>query len=164
MFSNNTAFHRSIKTSPFFLTYGVHPTLRNKITSPQYGSDLPEDIMARLQIARNIAREHMEKTTEVYKMQFDKHAKIISFSIGQLVLLDEHSFLGKNAKLAAKYSGPHIITRLVGDKNVELLLNNGKAMVAHINCIKLFRSLDSPPDASHFQKAGGVVQHQIKEV
>jgi hypothetical protein len=59
------------------------------------------------------------------------------------VLLDELSFLGKNAKLAPKYTGPHVITRLVGDKNVELLLNNGKAMVVHVNRIKLFRTLDN---------------------
>jgi hypothetical protein len=56
MFSYNTAFHRSIKTSPFFLTYGTMPTMPTEITSPQYGSDLPTDIMMRLQIACNIAR------------------------------------------------------------------------------------------------------------
>jgi hypothetical protein len=163
MFSYNTAFHRSIKTSPFFLTYGVHPTLPNEITTPQYGSDLPEDIMARLQIARNIAREHMEKATEIYTQQFDKHSKVRSFSVGQPVLLDEHSFLGKNTKLAPKYTGPHVITRLVGDKNVELLLDNGKSMVVHVNCIKLFRTLDQPPGTFDSQKAGGVLQHQNKD-
>jgi len=39
MFSYNTSFHRSIKTSPFFLTFGVHPNLPNQLRMPQYGFD-----------------------------------------------------------------------------------------------------------------------------
>jgi transposase InsO family protein len=70
MFPYNRAYHCPIKNITIFL-YGVHPTLPNEISSLQYGSDLPEDIMARLQIAGNIAREHIEKATEVYKQQFD---------------------------------------------------------------------------------------------
>jgi hypothetical protein len=57
----------------------------------------------------------MDEASSSYKEQFDKHAKAKCFMKGQPVLLDEHSFLGKNAKLAAKYSGPHIINRLVGE-------------------------------------------------
>ena len=163
MFSYNTAYHRSIKTSPFFLTYGIHPTMPNELSSPQYASDLPSDIMSRLQIARNIARQFMDEASSSYKEQFDKHAKAKCFVKGQPVLLDEHSFLGKNAKLAAKYSGPHIVNRLVGERNVELLLANGKLMVVHVNRVKPFKTPEQleggPPYLS--QNRGGVVQHQL---
>ena len=162
MFSYNTAYHRSIRTSPFFLTYGIHPTMPNELSSPQYASDLPTDIMSRLQIARNIARQFMEDASATYKQQFDKHAVAKVFAKGQPVLLDEHSFLGKNAKLAQKFSGPHLITRLVGSNNVELLLANGKNMVVHVNRVKPFRTPEQmsshPPNLS--QNRGGVVQHQ----
>jgi hypothetical protein len=52
----------------------------------------------------------------------------------QLILMDEHSFLHKNKKLAPKWSGPHKIVRLKGDANVEIQLkhNNCKTVV-HAN-------------------------------
>ena len=162
MFSYNTAFHRSIKTSPFFLTYGVHPSLPKQLTSPAYGSDLPTDLMSRLQIARNIARQHMMKASEEYEKQFNLHARHKQFAIGQPVLIDEHSFLGKNAKLAPKYSGPHLVKRLIGNTNLELLLDNGKSTVIHVNRVKPYKCLEQtsqlqpPPPGSLFQNKGGV--------
>ena len=166
MFSYNTAFHRSIKTSPFFLTYGVHPSLPRHVTTPMYGSDLPTDLMARLQIARNIAREHMAKASDEYQRQFNLHAKQKHFQVGQSVLLDEHSFLGKNTKLAPKFSGPHLVTRLIGGTNVELLLDNGKSTVIHVNRIKPFNTIEerqipldshNPTPTNIFQNRGGVM-------
>jgi hypothetical protein len=51
--------------------------------------------------------------------------------------LDEHSFLGKNQKLAPKWSGPHKILRLKGDCNVELQLkHNNRKTVVHANRLK----------------------------
>jgi hypothetical protein len=156
MFSYNTAFHRSIKTSPFFLTYGTMPTMPTEITSPQYGSDLPSDIMMRLQIARNIARQHMDNATQEYKAQFDKHSTPKIFKKGDPVLLDEHSFLGKNTKLAPKYSGPHIVTRPINTTNVELLLDNGKSLVVHVNRLKRFLSTPFRRPDFVSQNQGGV--------
>jgi hypothetical protein len=51
--------------------------------------------------------------------------------------MDEHSFLGKNQKLAPKWSGPHKILRLKGDCNVELQLkHNNRKTVVHANRLK----------------------------
>jgi hypothetical protein len=53
------------------------------------------------------------------------------------VLLDEHSFLHKNTKLAPKWSGPHRIHRLKGPVNIELLLKDKKKhLLVHVNRIK----------------------------
>lgn len=140
MFSYNTTFHRSLKTSPFFMTFGVHPRLPCDITQPQYGSDLPTELMQRLQVARNIARTFMNKAALEYKTQHDLKAKQRQFFVHQQVLLDEHSFLHKNQKLCPKFSGPHLITKLKGAVNVELLLDNGRRVVVHVNRIKPFLS------------------------
>jgi hypothetical protein len=69
--------------------------------------------------------------------QFNKTAQPHAFLTDQLVLLDEHSFLAKNQKLAPKWSGPHKILRLKGDCNIELLLrHNNKKLITHVNRLK----------------------------
>jgi len=156
MFSYNTTFHRSLKTSPFFMTFGVHPRVPQEIVRPQYGSDLPTEIMQRLQVARNVARSFMNKAALDYKEQHDRHAKQREFVVNQEVLLDEHSFLNKNQKLCPKFSGPHIITRLKGPVDVELLLNTGRRVIVHVNRIKPFKAGAPPLAGVPSQNRGGV--------
>lgn len=55
---------------------------------------------------------------------------------GKLVLLDEHNFLKKKAKLAPKWSGPHRILKLNGPCNAELKLNINKKVVVNITRLK----------------------------
>jgi len=77
-----------------------------------------------------------------------------TFRVNQEVLLDEHSFLNKNQKLCEKYSGPHLITKLIGPVNIELLLQNGRKTLVHINRVKPFNcGLDNPGNVS--QNGGG---------
>jgi transposase InsO family protein len=83
MFSYNTTFHRSLKTSPFFMTFGIHPRLPAEIVQPQYGSDLPTELMQRLQVARNVARQFMDKaaleTSRFCWMSILSYTKIKNF-------------------------------------------------------------------------------------
>jgi len=153
MFSYNTTFHRSIKTSPFFMSFGIHPRLPSELIRPAYGENEPTEIMQRLQVARNIAKEFMDKAAQEYKRQHDEKAVKRLFNVNQEVLLDEYSFLDKNQKLCEKFTGPHLITKIVGPVNVELLLNNGRKTLVHVNRIKPFRS-DSTP-TSQSQNGGG---------
>ncbi len=163
MFSYNTTYHRSLKTSPFFMTFGVHPRIPQEIVRPQYGSDLPTEIMQRLQVARNVARSFMNKAALEYKEQHDRHAKQREFVVNQEVLLDEHSFLNKNQKLCPKFSGPHIITRLKGPFDVELLLNTGRRVIVHVNRIKPFKAGAPPLAGVPSQNRGGVEDNSEDE-
>ncbi len=67
-------------------------------------------------------------------------------------MLDEHYFLDKNQKLAPKYSGPHLITKLKGNCNIELLLKNGKFAIVHVNRLKPY--LSHVNDGQNFSKQG----------
>ncbi len=81
-----------------------------------------QKIIHKLLIARNVARQNNEDASDVARTQYDLKAAPHKFLPQQLVLLDEHSFLHKNQKLAPKWSGPHKIIRLKGDANVEIQL------------------------------------------
>jgi hypothetical protein len=113
MFSYNTSFHRSIKAMPFYLTFGMEPRLPNLPTPDLrrkfYGKSSTDDIIRKLLISRNVARQNNEDALDVARTQYDLKAAPHKFLPQQLVLLDEHSFLHKNQKLAPKWSGPHKI-------------------------------------------------------
>ena len=138
----NTSFHRSIKTSPFFLTFGIEPRLPNfpepDLRRKFYGESDADEMKLRLLRARQIAFENNQDVTDKAKTYFDGKAKPVDYKVGQYVLLDEHSFLGKNTKLAPKYSGPHKIIRIKGNTNAELLTKNGKKVIVHFNRLKPF--------------------------
>jgi hypothetical protein len=82
------------------------------------------------------------------------------------VLLDKHSFLAKNQKLAPKWSGPHKILRLKGECNVELLLrHNNKKLITHVNRLKLYfvpksAAVSSPTFSLHKNLPHPLHQHK----
>ncbi len=141
MFSYNTSFHRSIKATPFYLTFGMEPRLPNLLTPDLcrkfYGKSSTDDIICKLLIARNVARQNNEDASDIARAQYDSKAMPHKFLPNQLVLLDEHSFLHKNQKLTPKWSGPHKIICLKGDANAEILLRyNNRKTVVHTNRLK----------------------------
>ena len=140
MFSYNTSYHRSVKNTPFYLTFGIEPRTpvfdapdtRKKF----YGESSSGELFSRLCVARDIARLNNEDATLSYKLHYDAKAEPHQYKEGQLVLLDEHNFLKKNVKLAPKWSGPHRVLRLKGPCNVELQLDNNKKVIVHANRLK----------------------------
>ena len=129
------------------------PDLRRKF----YGESSTDDIIRKLLIAHNIARQNNEDASDTARSQYDLKAAPHKFLPQQLVLMDEHSFLHKNQKLAPKWSGPHKVIRLKGEANVEIQLrHNNKKVVVHCNRLKPYfvpiknsaihpDVLDSPP-------------------
>jgi hypothetical protein len=84
-----------------------------------------------------VACQNNNDASDAACQEFDANAKPHNFSLQQLVLLDEHSFLGKNKKLPPKWSGPHKILRLKGDCNIEIQLkHNNQKTVVHANRLK----------------------------
>jgi hypothetical protein len=59
MFSYNTSFHRSIKNTPFFLTYGIEPRMPDfpgpELRRKFYGESSTDDLIRRLLLARDVA-------------------------------------------------------------------------------------------------------------
>jgi transposase InsO family protein len=146
MFSYNTSFHRSIKATPFYLTFGIEPRqpgfeqpdLRRKF----YGESSTDELLHKLQLSRDIARLNNEDATLTAQMQYNAKAEPHNFKVGQLVLLRETYFLNKNVKLAPKWTGPHRILALKGPCNAELKLQNNRKLVVHTNRLKEYLSAE----------------------
>ena len=155
MFCYNTSFHRSIKNTPYFLTYGQEPRLPNLPTPDLrrkfYGESSSAELYQTMMFARDTARRYNEEASDNYKSYYDKKAAPHNYKVHQLVLLDEHSFLGLNTKLAPKWSGPHRITKVKNETNVELLLKNNKRIIVHVNRIKPY--IAPIPDSQNIQNA-----------
>jgi hypothetical protein len=155
MFSYNTSFHCSIKLSPFYLTCEMEPRLPTlpmpDLQRKFYGESTTDDISHKMLFAREVACQNKEDASDIARQQFDNKAAPHKFLPQQLVLMDEHSFLHKNQKLAPKWSGPHKVVHLKGDANVEIQLrqNNHKTVV-HANRFKpyfvAYKNLAVHPD------------------
>jgi hypothetical protein len=126
MFSYNTSFHCSIESSLFYLTFGMEPLLPHLPTPDLrckfYGESSTDDIIGKLLFTCEVAHQNNKDASDSARQQFDSQAASNKFLPQQLVLMDEHSFLHKNLKLAPKWSGPHKIVRLKGDANVKIQL------------------------------------------
>ncbi len=148
-FAYNTSYHRSIKATPFSLTFGLEARLpaffASDIDRLHDGSEAGSHL-ARLLRARQLAVENNLEATDKQKLHYDATATHHVYHEGQFVLLEDFNFLNKNHKLAPKFSGPFRILRVKGDHNVELLLTNGHKIVINVARIKPYLR---PPAASH---------------
>ena len=128
----NTSFHQSIKTTPCFLTFGMEPRLPN-LPGPDVRRKSANELLLQLLTAHNVACCNNKTTT--YKSQIDLNQNTVphNFINNDLVLMDKHSFLGKNAKLCPKWSGPHQIIQLKNENNFKLKMHNGHSLIMDVN-------------------------------
>ena len=119
MFAYNTSYHRTTKSTPFEITFGIEPrTMVNP--SPdlrkQYGEDFGTELYQRMQIchqiAKETARENNDEAIEKSVQYYNSKVKPITFQEGELVLLKVQNFLGKNKKLAETFKGPYTVSKV----------------------------------------------------
>jgi len=142
-FAYNTSFHCFIQTTPFSLTFGIEARLPAFFAPDMqrlHGDTASDDLLARLQYARQLVVMSNLVATDQQKAYFDKSATHHDYHEGQLVLMEDFALLNKNKKLAPKFLGPFKILSVKGPHNVELLLTNGRKIVINITRIKPYFS------------------------
>ena len=131
-FAYNTSLHRTLKATPFFLTYGVEhraPSFPNPDMQRCYGESTPAQWYNTLQHARNIAAQHTATAIHNMQQQHNATAQPHTYAIGQMVWLDERNFLGRNKKLSPNWTGPYPILRTFPTGVLELQLTHRKIRV-----------------------------------
>ena len=141
----NTSVNKATNTSPFFLLHGCDPRLPqfDAASISPYVEDHPSDRFKELQLARRVAQENMDKAAETNKLFYDKHAKEIYFSLGEICLLHfPRSVCTTGNPRFYKPWRPVVVTRIIARTTYEvrnLYRRDKKAFyVVHANRLKKY--------------------------
>jgi hypothetical protein len=154
-FAYNTSLHRTIKATPYYLTYGVEhraPSFPNPDMQRYYGESTPAQWFHTLQHARNIAAQHTATAIQDMQQQHNTTAQPHNYATGQLVWLDERNFIGRNRKLSPNWTGPYTILQTFPTGVLELQLRNRKIRVnvgrvkPYIPPVQLHQRMEDPHD------------------
>jgi hypothetical protein len=115
--SYNTSYHSTIATTPFELLFGEKarlPSFPNEgIQQIHYGETSAAKCFNLLQKIRAKAHSFATEYGQKSKSDFDKKASAHTFKIGDMVLISNDFYTGKNPKLAPTFKGPGKILTLM---------------------------------------------------
>ena len=141
MSSYNSSVHKAIKASPFSILLGFEA--RNPFnnfqfnTTPFYGDKIQDELMKRLQFARNLAKKNNMEYKQTYKKYSDSKVLPNKFSEGMLCWLHQPELLKINPKICSPFFGPWVILTLVGKMNAVIqYLANKKTRFVNINRLR----------------------------
>jgi hypothetical protein len=103
MFSYNTSFHRATQITPFFLTFGLE-ACQPGLSSPELCQKFYGDSndTCHLLLATDVTQKNNENATARTTQYANLNTSPHPFREGQLVLLNEHSFLHKKSKTSCQ--------------------------------------------------------------
>lgn len=164
----NTAFHSSLRTTPFQVVYGRAPP-----TLPPYqaGSAQTETVDALL-IERDAflqeVRTRLLQAQEYARRYYDTHHRAVEFSTGDWVWLRllhrrvQSLVPGRRTKLSPRFAGPFQIRERIGNVAYRLLLPEGARLhnVFHVGVLKPFHGTPptTPPSLPPLQH-GRILPH-----
>ncbi|XP_074097637.1 uncharacterized protein LOC141526501 [Cotesia typhae] len=136
----NSAFHSSLKMSPYYLCHGQEPRQAGDICHLEL-EDLDFESqewvkrVQRLDELRHKIESNMKKENERQEKYHGSNFKIPEVSIGDRVYYPNRKLSNKaagyNASLGAKYLGPAIVSKLISPLVVELKNEKGKLLGQH---------------------------------
>ena len=158
MFSYNTSYHSTTKSSPFELLYGMKPRLPAfpgpEMERINYGEGYVAERMQILKKARQIAMDNSLEAGLKQKAAHDVKAKPHGIKVGDKVYVDNQVFLKKNKKFAQQWTGPYLVTDVINEQNVELQMTPRRRGVHSVYRLKKF--ID--PEDSKFKNAEKMAQ------
>ena len=150
LFAYNTSVHASTMETPYYLMHFHDPLLPIEALlelSPHrkyFAGKSKEQIMKRVNIAFQVARENNKKAQEKQKKYYDKKVHTNKFSIGDRVYLNNPVIeRGMKKKLTNKYKGPYRVINVFPALLYEIFRNTDKnSQIVHENRLKLCREIN----------------------
>jgi len=160
--------HSTTGYSPFFLLHAremvtpANENLRPKIPKPTQGTEqLIESLKARLRQAYQAVAKANRKSHVANKKPYDRRAKHRSFKVGSYIyLFNPARKLGLSKKFYPSWTGPYRVTAKLPDLNYEILGQNGRKLVVHLNRLKAYRGAT---DRDPIQKSKGSQKARPKQ-
>jgi transposase InsO family protein len=107
--------------------------------------DYVENVRDRFRFAYDCVRDHLGQAAEYNKRYYDMRVRPAQFQPGIWVLyFNPRRFKGRQEKWSRKYTGPYLVTEVLGPVNVRLQKNRKSIpFIAHIDKVKIFNG--DPP-------------------
>ena len=89
---------------------------------------------------------HKQKERDIYKQNYDKTHRDISFQVGELVMLHTpQTQVGMTTKFLPRWNGPYTITAIISPVNYRIESMCGrKNLVVHVQRMKRYRPWSKP--------------------
>lgn len=101
--------------------------------------DFVYDKQRKLRSAFETTREHLGKAVEIYKKSYDTKVNMTTFKVGDWVYYYlPKKVSGKSAKWQLWYTGPYLVTQVLGAVNYRIQKSaGGRNIVSHVDKLKL---------------------------
>ena len=153
-FAINNSWHESTRDTPFYLNYGQHPLTPINLSNGPPRVPAATAFVNRMQTRIAHAKLCLKQAQDRQASQANVHRRSVSFSVGDLVLLNSKNLKLKKPeesarKLMPKWIGPFTVSKLVGTVAVKLDLPHPWTIhpVFHVSLIKPYHANGSvqPP-------------------
>ena len=138
----NSQPNRSTGYSPFYLTYGFHPTTPIDLLHETDRSSVESvtRFAQRLRGTYKKAQEHLHTAIEQHKKYYDRRHRAASYRAGDMVLLSTRNLRmrGTPRKLQRRFVGPFRVEECIGTRAYRLKLPEGWGIhpVFHVSLLK----------------------------
>ena len=146
-FAINSAYHESIKTTPFYLTYGCVP--RTPLTVHlESKTPAAQDFVREAQVALQRVKDTLYAAQRRYKALYDQKRRDVELKVGEKVLLNTKNIKftpSSSRKLMPRWIGPYEIVKVVNPVAYKLSLPGPMQRlhdVFHISLLKPFVASD----------------------
>lgn len=147
-FAYNNAISESTRFSPFYMMYGMHPTIPSALTERNFNKHISKNCynLAANQLATSMAdilkkaTHNLKNAQHKQKHQADKYRKNILFSLYEFVMLATRYLRMKHKKLEQRYIGPYKIITVISPVVYKLELPSNMRIhnVFHISQLKKY--------------------------
>lgn len=123
-FAINNSWQESVKNTPFFLNYGMHPLTPVSMSLPR---TVPRahDFVQGIERAVKRAKQALQSAQDRMRNREDPRRRVVTFQPGERVLLSTKNLRNPQVgvkKLKPSYMGPFTVEKMVGNAAVKLRL------------------------------------------